>query len=122
MAHRDTLREDQVQHQEENRRSKEIDGRSLNEAETAKVLHFFQLELKDLLGCPVQPVDLLLGEPETLNQLYVPQRFRGRASQCRCFRDDRLLNHLDLPAQDRTEISQKRHCEEENGSNQPVHA
>src|SRR5262249_19468375 len=96
---RDLAREDQIQHQSQNRCSQRIDTCPLNEAQAAKVLHLFQFELQDLAGGIVQPLDLLLSETEALDELDVPQRLGRRACQSRRLRDDYFLYFLYLPAQ-----------------------
>src|SRR5207248_3191675 len=50
LAHTDALREDQVQHQEQNRCPQQVDAGALHEAQAAQVAHLLQLQLEDLGG------------------------------------------------------------------------
>ena len=79
LPHRDALREDQVEHQEQDGSPQEIDERALDEAQAAQIAHLLQLQLQDLRGGRVQAIDFLLREPEALHQLDVAQGFRGRS-------------------------------------------
>ena len=90
------LSEDQVQHQEQDRRAQEVDGRALDEAEGAEVAHLLELELEDLVRRRVEAIDLLIREPEALHELDVAERFRRRAGERGRLRDDDLLHRLDL--------------------------
>src|SRR5215203_1601876 len=71
LADSDLLREDQVKHQEENRRPQQVDECPLNEAETSQVTDLFQLELEDLVGCGVEAPNFLVCETETFHKLDV---------------------------------------------------
>src|SRR5262245_48544426 len=95
----DLLIEDQVQHQQQDRRADEVDGGPLHEAETADVADFLELELQDLAGRRVESVDLLLGKTEALHQLDVAQGFGGCARKRGCLGDDDFLDRLDAPAE-----------------------
>src|SRR5687768_5056458 len=102
----DLLREDQVEHQQQDHRAHEVDGRALHEAEAADVAHLPQLELEDLLRRRGEPGDFLVGEPEALHELDVAQRFRRRTRQRGGFGNDLLLEHLDLAAEHRAQSAE----------------
>src|SRR6185437_2609621 len=111
------LCKDEVQHQEQDRRSQQIHARSLNEAETAEIAHLLQLELEDLLGRRIEARNLLLRETEALDQLDVPKRFSRCARERGRLGDDHFLHALDSTAQHRAEQAkqwnreQKRRCD-----------
>ena len=105
---RDRARVNQVEHQEHDARSKEVDGRALDEAETPQVAHLLQLELQDLSRRAVQPIDLLLPEAEALHQLDVPQRLGRRPGKRRGLGDDDFLNRLDPCGSARSSAAQAR--------------
>ena len=79
----DPLREDQVQHQEQDRGPQQVDECALDEAQAAQVAHLLQFQLQDLGGGGVQPLDLLLRQAEALHQFDIAQRFGGGAGQRR---------------------------------------
>ena len=119
---RDRLRVDQVEHQEHDARAQRVDDRALDEAEAADVADLLQLELQDLVGGAVEARDFLRRQAQALHQLDVPQRFGRRARQRRRLGDDRLLDHLDLLAEHRAEDAERRHGQEVDRRDQPVHA
>ena len=120
LAHRDLLREDEVQHDEQNRCAEEIDGCPLYEAQTAQVADFFQLQMEDLPGRAVEAVDLLPGQSEAFDELDIPQRLRRGPRQRGCFSNDHLLDRLDFPAQDAAQNAEKRDGGEVDGGDHPV--
>src|SRR5438093_12489448 len=101
LADGDGARVNQVQHQEHDARAQEIHRGALNEAEAPHVANLLQLQLQDLAGRAVEAVDFLLGETEALHELDVAERFGRGSGQRGRFSDDRFLNLLDAPAQDR---------------------
>ena len=98
-----------IKHEEEDAIAQRIDHRPLQEAEPTHILDLLQLELKDLVGCGIQPLDLLLGEAEALDQLDVAKRFGRRTGQRRRLRDDRLLDLLDLATKYPAQITDHGH-------------
>src|ERR1051325_10242459 len=120
LADGDLLVEDQVEHEEQNRRADQIDARPLDEAQTSDVANLLQLQLEDLLGRRVQPADLLFGEAEALDQLDVAQGLRGSAGESGRFGHDDLLNDLDAPAQDHAKRAEDGDGGQEGGRDRPV--
>jgi hypothetical protein len=120
LTHRDLLREDQVQHQEEDARAQRVDRRALDEAQAAQVAYLLQLQAQDLLRRAVQAAHLLLGQPHALDQLDVPERFRGGAGQGGRLGHDDLLDGLDAAGEGGAEPAQERHGQEVDGSDDPV--
>src|SRR5262249_7089300 len=59
LTDRDLLIEDQIQHQQQDRRADEVDGGALHEAQTADITHLLELELQDFPGRGIEAVDLL---------------------------------------------------------------
>src|SRR5688500_15003481 len=57
LSHRNPLRVNQVQHEEQNAGAKKIDARPLDEAETTQIPHLLELELQDLARRGVEPLD-----------------------------------------------------------------
>ena len=55
LSDRDLLVEDQVEHEEQDRRAHEVDARALDEAQAADVADLLELELEDLVGRRVEP-------------------------------------------------------------------
>ena len=94
LADRDALREDQIEHQEQDRGAQKVDKRSLDEAQTAEILHLFEFELQDFSGGRVEVIDLLLCEPEAFYQFDVAQRFGGRSGERGGLLDDRAAGRL----------------------------
>src|SRR6185503_3046454 len=121
LADGDLLREDEIEHQEQDAGPQGVDGRALDEAEAPQVAHLPQLESQDLRGRRIQASDLLLRQPQALHQLDVAQRFGRRPGKGRRLGNDLFLNHLDLAAQDRAEDAQQRHSREIDRRDQPVH-
>src|SRR3954470_10924626 len=118
---RDLLREDQIQHHEQNAGPQQVDRRTLDEAQAADVLHFLELEPQDLLGGGVESHHFLVGQSKTLNQLDVAQRFRRRARQRRRLGDDLLLDDLHPPTQHPAERAEQRHGRQERRHDNPMH-
>ena len=83
---------------------------------------FFSSRLQDFTGRPVETIDLLLRQPEALDELDVAKRLGRRSGQRRRFPYDDLLDLFDPAAQNGTEHSQNRHRQEVRWRNQPVHA
>ena len=100
----------------------QVDERALDEAQAAQVADLLQLQLQNLRGGGVQPVDLLLRQAEALHQFDVAQRFGGRPGQRRGLFDDGLLHRLDLAAQQGTQAAQQRNGEQIRRPDRPVHA
>src|SRR5439155_24328937 len=122
LADADSLGEDEIQHQEQDRRPQQVDAGALYEAQTAQVAHFLQLQLEDLGRGRVEPCDLLLGQTQTFNELDVAQRLGGRPGERGCLPDDVLLHLFDLAAQHRAQAAQQRHGEQIGGRDGPVYA
>src|SRR5205823_875573 len=99
LSHRDRPGEDEVHHQEHDSGAQRVHRRSLDETQTAQVLHLLQFELQNLVGRAVQPVNLLLGQTKALDQFDVPQGLRRCTGEGRRFRNNDFLNFLDLAAQ-----------------------
>ncbi len=93
------MREDQVKHQEKDRRPQEIYECPLYEAEASEISDLLELELEDLVCCRVEPDYLLLRQTQTLYKLDIAERFGRRSSECGGLGDDHLLDRLDAPAQ-----------------------
>ena len=77
----------------------EVHEGALHKRDGTYALHFAQLQLQDLKGCSIQPVDLLMRQAEAFHQLNIAQGFRRGAGERRCFGDDAFLNSLDLSAE-----------------------
>ena len=85
---RDALREDQVEHQEQDRGPQQVDAGALHEAQAAQVAHLLQFQLEDLGGGGVEAGDLLLRQAQALHQFDVAQGFGGGAGQRGGLADD----------------------------------
>src|SRR3954452_25170322 len=64
LAYRDALREDEVEHQEQDRGSQQVDAGTLYEAQAAQIAHLLQFQGEDFGRGGVQARDLLLGQPQ----------------------------------------------------------
>src|SRR6266566_538399 len=107
LSDRDALREDQVEHQKHDRRPQEIHAGALYETQTAQIAHLLQFQLENLVGGTIQPLNLLLGEPQTLYKLDVSQRLRRGACQRGGLPHDAPLDELDLSAQQGTQAAEQ---------------
>ena len=83
---------------------------------------FFSSRVRILPVVRVETLDLLLRQPEALDQLDVAKRLGRRPGQRRRFPDDDLLDLLDAAAQHGTEHPENRDRQEIRRRNQPVHA
>src|SRR5215472_13765146 len=96
LAHRDLSRENQVEHQSQNRGAQRIHRCSLNEAQAAQILHLLQLKTEDLSCRTIQALDFLLRQAEAFHEFNISQRLRSRTGQRRGLRNDHLLNLFDF--------------------------
>src|SRR5438445_9549819 len=77
LPNRNLLAEYQVEHQKQNTGAQRIDRRPLYETQTAQVLHFFEFELKNLVGDTAEAFHLLMGQSQALHQFNITQRLCG---------------------------------------------
>src|SRR5256714_11147634 len=64
LPNRDFLRENQIEHHEQDARAQEIHGGALHEAETSDVPYLLELEPQDLLRGRIETHDFLISETE----------------------------------------------------------
>src|SRR5204863_5588891 len=73
-------------------------------------------------GRTVEPLNFLLGQTKTLDQLDITKRFRRRTGQRRTLGDDLLLQRFDLPAERQAQYRDDGNRQEVSRANDPVHA
>src|ERR1017187_4632570 len=109
LPYSDALREDQVEHEEQDRGAQQVNAGALYEAQAAQVAHLLQFQLENLGGGGVETLDLLPRQAQALHQLDIAQRFGGGASQRGGLAHDVLLHFLDLAAQHLAQPAEQRH-------------
>src|ERR1035437_10209059 len=122
LSHRDALRENQVEHEEQDGGAQQVDAGALYEAQAAQVAQLLQFQFEDLGGGGIEARDLLLRQAQALHQLDIAQGFRGGAGQRGGLAHDVLLHFFYLAAQPLAQPAEKRHGRQVGRHHAPVHA